>query len=77
MVLLGSMDRWLSSFLFVFLGACGHAFLFGLYPGEELLAHRLCVSSALVDNTKLVSKVVVPTYSHPQHMGISLATYPC
>lgn len=58
-------------------GACGHIFLFDLSAGEELLTHRLYVSSTLADNTKLFSKVVVPIYSHQQHMGISLAPYPC
>lgn len=56
--------------------ACGYAFLLGLYPGEELLAHRLCVSSTSVDNTKLSSRVHVPVYFLQQHMGI-LAPYPC
>lgn len=57
-------------------GAYGHTFLFGLYPGDELLAHRLCVSTS-ADNIKLFSRVVVPVYSHQQHVGISLAPYPC
>lgn len=65
--------RWLWSFSLVFPGACGGAFLFGLYPGEELPAHRLGVSPTLVDNTTLFSKVVVPTDSHRQHMG----NFPC
>ena len=41
-----------------------------MHPGEESLACRLCASATLIDDTKLFSKVVVPTYSHPQQMGI-------
>ena len=43
----------------------------------ELNWTEVVSSSTLIDNTKLFSKVVVPTCSHPQQMGISLAPYPC
>lgn len=31
-----------------------------IYPGEELWGHRVCLSSTLLDITKLFSKVVAP-----------------
>lgn len=34
------------------------------YSREALTRPMICVSSILVDNTKLFSKVVVPIYSH-------------
>ena len=34
-----------------------HAFLLGTYLGIQLLGHRICIWSALVDTVKLFSKV--------------------
>lgn len=61
-------------FLVCVSGACEHTILFGLYPEEELLAHRLCVSSTSADKTKLFSRVVVPVYS--QQQGV-FGNFPC
>lgn len=53
-----------------------HIFLFGVAPGQELLSHKLCVSSASADNTELFSKVFVPIHSRQQHVGIPLVPHP-
>ena len=34
-----------------------------IYLGEELLGHKLCMSSILLDDVNLLSMVIVPTYT--------------
>ena len=42
---------------------CMHRFFWGIYIEVELLGHRLCLSSTLLDNAKLFSKAFVLIYT--------------
>lgn len=44
-------------------GAHKHMFYGDIYLGEELLGHKLCMSSILLDDVNLLSMVIVPTYT--------------
>lgn len=43
-------------------------FLIGIYLGGELLDHRVCICSALLDTTKQLFKVVLLIYFPTSHI---------